>query len=233
MVSQVKAKVFLTSPTQYPRFAAEITDAMVIVVDEKLFRELDDLPLESLPIKPILPQSTAMIVFTSGSTGQPKGIEIMHGSFVTFATGLGPFVDIGHDTRVLQFCAYAFDASNADVFMTWINGGCLCIPSDYERLNDLTGAINRLRATWINITPSATALIESPAAVPTVKTIKLVGEPSRQDIVDTWSPFVKVFNGYGPAEVTVEWLVSPFLVCYGYNCKRLGGNLRNLPRDST
>ena len=70
-------------------------------------------------------EEDAYIFFTSGSTGTPKGVVVQHRSFVTSLTAFGRRVGWQRGLRVLQFAAYVWDASIAEIFGTLIFGGCV------------------------------------------------------------------------------------------------------------
>ena len=47
-------------------------------------------------------------------------------------------------TKALQFTSYTFDVSIQEILTTLLHGGCPCVPSESERLNNLEAAINNL-----------------------------------------------------------------------------------------
>lgn len=146
--------------------------------------------------------------FTSGSTGKPKGVVIHNAAFCSFIHPYLTKVGLTSRSRVLQFVSYAFDPSISDMLATLLAGGCVCIPSDDERRNDLPGAIKRLEANWVNLTPS---IIRAwlPESFPTIKTVVSGGEAlSRQDI-ETWGKKVKLIVSYGPAECCIKSVLQP------------------------
>lgn len=110
-----------------------------VVVTEDFILSLKGLTHE-LPT--ISPQNVVYVLFTSGSTGKPKGIVIEHGSLCSSSKAHRTRWGICPGTRLLQFAAYTFDVSCADIFTTLQRSGCICIPSEEQRLNDLPGAIN-------------------------------------------------------------------------------------------
>jgi amino acid adenylation domain-containing protein/non-ribosomal peptide synthase protein (TIGR01720 family) len=152
----------------------------------------------------------AVIIFTSGSTGKPKGIVLPHSSIVSSCLAHIEPYGLNTESRVLQFAAYTFDESIEDVFSTLIAGGTICIPSDVDRLNDLSGAINRLRANWAILTPTVASLIE-PEDVSSLKTIGFGGEPATKTLISKWKRHARLMNVYGPAECSMAAVCNPEL----------------------
>lgn len=152
------------------------------------------------------PSDLAFLVFTSGSTGTPKGIMLEHRSVCTASRGQASILGIRPGARCLQFSAYAYDVHISDIFTTLMHGGCVAIPSEYERYNDLAGSINRLRANRAYLTPTVATLIE-PEDVPMLEVMVLGGESLTTDLVDRWGPHVVLWNAYGPSETT-NWVCA-------------------------
>src|SRR4029077_3110416 len=84
----------------------------------------------------VRPQDTAFVIFTSGSTGRPKGIVIKHMNLSTSIRSHYHNLNIQPDTRALHFAAYAWDVSLYEIFTTLVVGGCVCIPSEFDRANN-------------------------------------------------------------------------------------------------
>lgn len=145
----------------------------------------------------------ATIVYTSGTTGEPKGIQIDHGALATSVLlGHGKSYKYGRQTRALQFAAFTFDACLQEIVTTLAHGGCVCVPSEDERLSNLPICINQMQANLALLTPTVARLLK-PEDVPCLKTVIMCGEPmSRQDL-EVWAGCVNLYNGYGPAEGTI------------------------------
>ena len=179
-----------------------VNTSLSIVVVSRAF--IDTLPsdFQHLASFPSSSSSTAFVVFTSGSTGTPKGIVIEHRALCTSADAQGAALRLGNTSRVLQFAAYTFDVSNGDIFVTLLNGGCVCIPSEDERFNDLAGSIRRMNVNWACLTPSAAGVLH-PVDVPSLEVLLLGGEALTQSAVTRWADKVHLINVYGPAECTI------------------------------
>lgn len=153
-------------------------------------------------------EDAAFVVYTSGSTGRPKGVVVEHGAMVSSAAAHGPALGCGKGSRAVQFAAYTFDVSIQDIFTSLQIGGCVCIISEDERMNDLAGAITRRRANWMDIT-STIAMLLSPDDVPHIKTVSLGGEVLTEQAVSRWlRDDIHVLNTCGPAECSISCIIA-------------------------
>jgi acyl carrier protein len=101
--------------------------------------------------------------------------------------------------HVLQFASYSFDVSIVDIVDTLTHGACLCIPSEYDRVNNIVEVMNKMRVTWADLTPSFAGTFTA-AAVPTLQTLVLAGEEVQQGEIERWAGKLRLINCYGPAE---------------------------------
>jgi thioester reductase-like protein len=88
---------------------------------------------------------------------------------------------------------------SVDIFTTLLQGGCVCIPSEEDRRNDIIGAISRMRVNWALLTPSFASLIH-PHEVPSLRTLVLGGEALTKECTKRWADKLLLINCYGPAE---------------------------------
>lgn len=173
----------------------------VVVVDNEF---LDSLPTADGPAcTSVQSHSPVFVIFTSGSTGRPKGVVLEHSAIVTSAEAHGSKIGLGPESRMLQFASYTFDNSLEEMFTTLQRGGCVCVPSEADRVNDLAGAIGRMNVNIVDLTPTVASLL-TPAEVPTLKRICLGAEPLTKVLIDLWSSHMSVMGQYGPSEASIN-----------------------------
>lgn len=200
IVEQTYARLVLASPNTKHVF--ESLNVEILCVDSQNF---DNLPALTAPWDGSLdagPTSNAFVVYTSGSTGIPKGIVLEHAALCTSIRDHGEAMGFQPESRVLQFAAYSFDVSIADQFTTLIHGGCVCIPSEADRMGNLAEAINSLGVNQLYLTPTVASIL-SPHEVPGVKRLSLGGEAVKQSVIALWADKVDLINIYGPAEASI------------------------------
>ncbi|CAG7916168.1 unnamed protein product [Penicillium olsonii] len=158
--------------------------------------------LSEIPFTLARPSNAIYAVFTSGSTGKPKGVTLEHSTFCTSAKAHGTTFALSNSSRVFEFSSFAFDVSLAEMLTTLCFGGCVCVPSEHDRLNDLSGAVNRLGVNTAFLTASVLGLME-PQDVPNLKKVVFAGEPMSEAVLEKWVDYATMINAYGPAECCI------------------------------
>ncbi|GKT97522.1 nonribosomal peptide synthase [Colletotrichum tofieldiae] len=156
-------------------------------------------------------ESPLYVVYTSGSTGAPKGALISHANLCSAAQHQGPKLGFNSETQSFDCSSYSFDAYVFNTFYTLLAGGCLCVPSDDDRLADRQGAIKRMNVNLVQLTPSVARLID-PETIPEVKNLILTGEKIQAADLLPWLGRVRVTNAYGPSECTIMCAANVDLV---------------------
>ena len=206
LVADAEITVVLVDVAQVKRFDTLVSHA--IVVDATLLGSLPRLD-PSVPLQPRAgPSNPAWVIFTSGSTGVPKGVVLEHRALCHGVLANGVRYGVTPATRNFQFSAFTFDVSITDIFTTWAFGGCVCMPSEKDRTDGITAAMNDFAVTFAVLTPTVTSLL-NPAEVPaSLDTIVFVGEAIKPAAVEPWSDHIKCFNGYGPAECSIYSVIN-------------------------
>ncbi|MFN2587589.1 MAG: amino acid adenylation domain-containing protein [Actinomycetota bacterium] len=168
--------------------------------------DLDELRrIEPGPPPDIGPRDLAYVVYTSGSTGVPKGVMIEQSGVVAMVQSMAERYDVMPEARFLQFMSIGFDASFSEIFPTLLVGGTLVLAGRSELLPGpgLVDLLERERITHLLTTPSALGVMR-PAPLPALRTLIVCGEACSPDLPPRWAREGRRFvNAYGPTEVTV------------------------------
>ena len=164
----------------------------------------------------IQPTDLAYIIFTSGTTGLPKGVMISAGAVRHYIEVVTKLLGLEADDRALEVCELSFDFSVLDMFATWQAGASLHVLPANRVMNAVKFARERRLTVW-NSVPSLAGMLRQikalpPGALPDLRLTVFGGEPLPLGIVEAWrqaAPNSAVHNLYGPTEVTVSCMSQP------------------------
>lgn len=198
-IGDVQAELVLCSRQNFGKVSGAAKHTFIVDIDSikslSYTSETSILPQAS-------PDNTGYIIFTSGTTGRPKGTIVEHAAFCTSAIEHSKAMRMRSSSRVFQFASHTFDASIMEILTTLIVGGCVCIPSEEDRMNDIPGAIKRMGVTWTLLTPSVASTL-SPKTVPNLKVLVTGGEAMSSSHLGRWKDRCCLINAYGPSETSV------------------------------
>ncbi|KAJ3155244.1 hypothetical protein HDU89_007435 [Geranomyces variabilis] len=200
------SRVILTTSDVADKWSSLKNEFTFIMVDELLGATATSTTAVGKPLRRLTSFSfndTAYILFTSGTTGKPKGAKVGHGGLSNFVREICIQQEINSSSRIMNVLPHTFDAGMSDLFVALAQGGTLCVVRHTDILEDMGGAYKRMRATGGAITPSALKLIEDPTKVPTLKSFLVGGEAMTEQLIELWADRIKLFNAYGPTETTI------------------------------
>lgn len=165
----------------------------------------------------------AAIMFTSGSTGAPKGVRVRHRGMVRLVRDQW-FARFGPDTVFLAAAPPAFDASHLEIWAPLLNGGCVApLSQSPPALDDIAQAISAHNVTDLWLTAGLFHLLvdQRPDALTGARRVFVGGDVvSLRHIRSAQQrhPAIQFINGYGPTENTT------FTTCYLFppDCPALG-----------
>ncbi|MFC9557965.1 amino acid adenylation domain-containing protein, partial [Rhodococcus sp. NPDC056960] len=182
-------------------------------------RRADHDPVDSDRISPLRPGSAAYVMYTSGSTGVPKGITVSHRSVVSLFAGTADRVGVDATDVIVWSHSVAFDFSVWELWGALVRGGRVVVAQwDVVRSPiELWELVVRQHVTVLGQTPSAFyEFVEVEHEDPVVgtgsvlRTVVLGGEVLDPTRLRGWRPdedslhlHVRIVNGYGPTETTV------------------------------
>ena len=136
-------------PAERLNFMMQDASAKLLIADEELrpivdeykgqvlfTKDIDALPAAATPVEiDITPSSLFIMLYTSGSTGVPKGCQLTHGNLVCFCHWYQRYYELAPDRRVAAYASYGFDACMMDMYPALTCGACVHIIPEEIRLD--------------------------------------------------------------------------------------------------
>jgi amino acid adenylation domain-containing protein len=150
------------------------------------------------------PEHLMYVIYTSGSTGTPKGVAVPHSGVRDMAATQAAVLRAGPGDRVLQWASISFDAAFWDVSLALLSGAALVTVPAEELLpgHPLANTLLKYGITHAVLPPVALSETDADDLLPG-GTVMSTGDSCTPTLVRKWSRTRRMFNGYGPTEVTV------------------------------
>ena len=211
MLEQARPKVVLT--TADDRRVLPATSAEVLAVDADRARWLAHAPTVATDCRP---ENLAYVLYTSGSTGEPKGVMIEHRSLVNQLSWMVESFALTGADRILHKTPLSFDPALWELFAPLLSGASLTLlrRGDHADPLRLVQAVRNAGTTVLSFVPSMLEEFIAADGADQVRTLRLVtsgGEVTSPALVRSFvarfGPEVELRNMYGPTEavITASW----------------------------
>jgi len=175
--------------------------------------ELAELPTDHEPVT-VPPEAIAYLLFTSGSTGNPKGVPISHANVAHFLKVNQARYQITPADRLSQTFDQTFDLAIFDLFMAWNHGAAVCVIQPIQLLSPFRLIEEQGITIWFSV-PSVAALLRKqkllkPNSLPNLRLSLFCGEALPKATAEAWqlaAPNSIIDNLYGPTELTIACAV--------------------------
>ena len=150
------------------------------------------------------------ILFTSGTTGEPKGIRVSRANLASYLDAIEQIFDFNPTDRFSQFFGLSFDLSVHDIFVCWTVGACLHVPKQNELFDPVRFAQRSQLTVWFSVPSLAGLAIRFgkllPGTLPGLRHVLFCGEALSWSVASAFRQAASgatLTNLYGPTEATI------------------------------
>ncbi len=212
LIKDASAEVILTQKRLRDKIELISSDTVNVVCLDEDWEEIEKESTSNFSVL-VRPENIAYVMYTSGSTGEPKGVVVSHRSVVRLVKNTN-YIEINSTDIFLQFAPISFDASTLEIWGSLLNGAKLAIfPAYKPSLEELGAKVKEYQITimWLTAALFQQMVEENLECFRGVKQLLAGGDilPVKEVknlLIEI--PKIKLINGYGPTENTT------FTCCY-------------------
>lgn len=155
------------------------------------------------PSVDVLPDSAMYILYTSGTTGNPKGVVVHHRGVQNLLRSVKSRWPLNE--TVLQFASLGFDASIPEWAGCLSMGGTLIMIKNRKLTlgNELINLISNYRVSFIKMPSAVLSTLHPGRELPHLKTVVTAGDACTKELVERWAHGREFYNCYGPTEASI------------------------------
>lgn len=195
------SRVILTL-SEFAHLVPEVAGVTVISIDKMMQQPLSTTDAaQFVPDAPVQPDDRCFILFTSGTTGNPNGVQVTHRNVCNILLTEPGNMGMAPGKKVAHILSISFDMA------AWETLGCLA-----------HGATLMIRGRdFLAVAKQADVIISTPSILSTidadqcrqVQAVAVAGEPCPRVLADKWSEFATFYNSCGPTETTIVNTMEP------------------------
>jgi amino acid adenylation domain-containing protein len=201
IVEESKAKFVLTNSEFLKDFEQSANISNVVDLDF-VKGDIQAQSEENPIVSGLSPTNLSYMIFTSGTTGQPKGVEIEHHSLAEFIHYINESSGVFFGHKAMNFANVTFDVHILDLVGVVYAGGTICTSPRQLMLSRLQNVVEALKPDILKLTPGVASLLNK-QRIPFVKKLLAGGESLAGTVLNQWAPENQLVNCYGPTEVTI------------------------------
>lgn len=204
ILDDANVNLILTGEVLTEAIAPSTKNRKIIIINQNNNETLQE---KDTNLPPFSVKELAYILYTSGTTGKPKGVQISHKSLVNLLFAMAEEIDITEKDVLLGITPFTFDLSVPDIYLPLITGGKMILGGQMARFNphEIIRYIAQHQVTWMQATPTTWQMLVT-CGWKNESNIKIItgGEALTNQLANKLTLLSNhVWNFYGPTETTV------------------------------